>query len=240
MKKLVVSTLVGGLCLVGASSVEAAAVWGDFTIAGAEDVRVGGDYVDFGVVPDVWGTPIGDIDFITGTGTFDGIQGTEGTILDLIALPVDTDISVEDFIEIDDPQWSGLDFTLTRLDSGVGTIPPCAPPPASGDLCTPPGSPFSLLNTSPTSFSVSLRLSGYVTNELGEVSWFTGDFTSQKTDMSLEDALAAIEDENVGYVQSSWSADFAFTPQQVPEPASMLLMSLSLTGMAMAIRRRRR
>ncbi len=85
-------------------------------------------------------------------------------------------------------------------------------PENPGDVCTIPGSPLTLINTSSDSFAVTGRVLGFVTNAMGEVSDFTGDFTSQITTMSLEDALASLDDEN-DFVQSSWSGEFAFTPR---------------------------
>jgi len=261
MKRLLASLLVGGLCAAGATlPAEAAPITGAFTIAGAEDVRVGSNYADFGEVPGIWGTPRGDVIFATGTGTFAGIGPmlvsggpvfVTGSILDPVALPVGTNIQIGDFFQIEPPtaanprpflsEWADIDFTLTRIEPGVGTAPPCLPPANAGDLCTPPGSPFTLLNNSTNSFVVGLRVRGFATNAMGQRSTFTANFSSQNTQIPLEGALAAILDDEVGFYQSSWSADFAFQPEttSVPEPANLVMMGLALSGMAVALRRRK-
>ncbi len=112
--------------------VEAAPVTGKFTLTGKEDVRVGIDFINFGQFPDIFDTPIGDVVFLTGTETFAGIAGTDGTIKDLVALPVDTPIVVNNFIVMF--ARPTLDFTLTELVAGVGT-PDRAPCPRTRGTC---------------------------------------------------------------------------------------------------------
>ncbi|BCS32014.1 hypothetical protein TBR22_A12180 [Luteitalea sp. TBR-22] len=236
MKHVLAAAVLGALISSGVA--QAAPLQGQFRIDGSDyDVRVGLDYIDFGPF-----LPITTGRFEVTTATLDFAGLDEGTIKDLIALGVGS-VMLDDFVEFDGKEaWN---FTLTDIYPGVGTPAGCNNTP--GSLCTPllpptfEPSPFTLLNLNPNGSSVSLSVGGYVTNELGEVSLWSGKFTSQLDQLSSGQALGRILDDEFGYVQSSWSAEFTVTPDDtpVPEPASMILTGLAMSAMAVVLRRRR-
>ena len=244
MKRLLAAAVV---CAVvsGAGAASAAPLEGKFKIDGVGDVRVGADYMDFFPFSpvttgryDVSSATL--LDGITPGGSFLFTVGTQGTILDLNGVPVNAPVNVQNFVEFDvAPQWN---FTVTKLLPGGASSAECGAVPATGQECTPPGSPFTLFNLTPSRSIVALSVEGFVNNGMGEISDFSGTFTSQLTNLSFQAALAQILDDEIGFVQSSWSAEFAVegrdTPP-VPEPASLVLMSLAFAGMGFAVRRRR-
>lgn len=252
MRKLISSVVCAGLLSVAATG-NAAPVTGSFTFVGSEDVQVGFGSVNFGEFPEIFNTPIGDIEYLTGVGTFVGIGGSMGEIRDIVGIPVNTPTVLANFLKVtftsDAPgapvsPFASLNFTMTQLAGGVFSSAQCFAPPAPGQTCTPVvpgGSPFNLVNDSASSFGVTMRVLGFVTNAAGERSRFTGNFSSQRTDIPYQAALGAIADDEIGFFRSSYSADFAFTPEQrqVPEPANMALMGLVLSGAAFALRRRK-
>jgi hypothetical protein len=231
MRHVVATAVLGAL--IGGGVAQAAPLQGQFRIDGsAFDVRVGIDYIDYGPFLPV---TTGEFEVTTASLDFAGLD--EGTIKDLIGLGIG-DVMLDNFVEFDGKEpW---DFTLTTIYPGVGTPLGCGNTP--GTLCTPPGSPFTLLNLAPTGSSVSLSVGGIVTNEFGEISTWTGKFTSQLDQLSSGQAFAQILDDEFGFVQSSWSAEFTVIPEDtppVPEPASMILTGLAMSAMAVVLRRRR-
>ncbi len=231
-----VSVAFGIAALVATAGVASAApLSGTFNLAGQAPVRVGPDYIDWGETGPVFGTPTGDIVFTSANGSFSGLTLTTGTLLDLTNPPalVGVPINIANFLTADtQPTW---DFTLTFIEPGDGTPAGCTAAP--GAVCTPPGSPFTIVNTAGNA-SVTLNMRGTVTDLVGPVSTWSAIYTTQFTGQSAASLLATIAGPQ-GYVQSSYSAEVTSTPpQSVPEPLSGFLLGTGLLVASTVLRRR--
>jgi hypothetical protein len=162
--------------------------------------------------------------FAPETGIFGPLMGSTGSIMDLnnTTEPVGSTVNVPDFMTF--AGAPNLELTLTELPAGTFSSATCGGTAASGQTCTPPGTPYDLTNQTATSSTASFTVDGYLTdtNNPGVQTAFTGIFTTQFEDMSFQQVVAAIEGGQT--VDASYSATFTAVSTATPEPASMLTM----------------
>ncbi|MFL6416697.1 MAG: PEP-CTERM sorting domain-containing protein [Bryobacteraceae bacterium] len=209
-----------------AGSARAAAVTGQANIAGNVNVSVSS--INFN--PAFTNTP-GALE----TGSFAGLTG--GTIMSLTGGPATGTVNVPSFISFNLGVATPVTFDLNYIAPGVGTLAACSSS-TPGALCTPNGSPFTLLQLTSSTVVASLQLNGvaYTGSSSTGTSATTGVFSTQTviggTLPSIIQSLANGQSIN----GITYSASFVASP--VPEPASMLLMGLGLAGAGLIARRK--
>src|SRR5436305_6770516 len=224
-RRLLVASLIVPISFM-ATSARAAAVSGEANIAG--NVNVSNSSILFN--PVFTNTP-GAME----TGSFAGLTG--GSIMSLTGGQATGATYVAGFISFNQGVAAPITFDLTYIAPGVGTAAACSSG-ALGSVCTPNGSPFTLVQLTSDTVVASLQLNGNAyTGSSASGSSFTRGVFSTQTVIGGSIPLILGQLNNGGTLTGiTYSASFASSP--VPEPASMLLMGLGLTGAGLIARRK--
>jgi hypothetical protein len=203
---------------ISASAFGTAILSGEDNISGTVTVDSSGIFFFVGATPEIYvpGSP--------DTGAYVG--NTSGTIADLPGPPTLAP-DIIDFTTFVGPVPGPIMFDLLTFAPGFGTAPGCLSS-AVGSECTPPGSPITLTQATPTTVDISLNGTGFAytgTSGLGETPTTVG-FTTQFLNTNIPALLTAVETD--GGVTDSYSATFISTATTVPEPATQLLMGAGL------------
>lgn len=269
ISRLLLAPLIATCILFTVPAALQAAPVGTFTTAAQGNVRVGETFIDWGLLNpggsplfdvdsqaeadacanDTAGCPItegtatyGNVFIDTADGDFAPYQASSLTApfhmirdLENSFAPVNANISVEDFLII---QGSPFDFTLTRIMPGAGSAADCVSN-APGDVCTPPGSPFTITNFQDGGSQVGFEVRGLVTDGTPGTSDFRATFTVTFDNQNAGELLQQIA--TSGWVQSSHSGDWTVTAGEVPipEPSTLYLLGGGVL-LVMASRFRRR
>jgi hypothetical protein len=132
-----------------------------------------------------------------------------------------------------------LQFDLNFIQPGVFTSTDCGMSPAPGQTCTLPGTAFDFVNTSATSSTVSINLSGFVrdTANPSELSTFTGLYQTTFSNLNFQQVIAQLE--STGGITSTYSGTFNATVAAIPEPVTMMTFGTGVALIARRLRRRR-
>jgi len=172
--------------------------------------------------------------------TLDGIfspiaPGTAGTVQ---TITVGTGVyNVADFITI-----GGYTFSLNFVAPGSFSPANCLTTPAvAGQTCSPPNTPFNLVNNDNghggVSSSAAFSVSGFVTDPSDNTYAYNGIFTSQFTNTSYQQLIAQIDGGST--IPVSYSLTIEATSLATPEPATFALMGAGLLALGGVIRVRR-
>ena len=170
------------------------------------------------------------------TGSFAGVTG--GTIQSLSGGPNTGNVSVPAFaVFTGGTGFAPITFDLTYIAPGVGTLAGCSST-TPGALCTPSGSPFTLIQLTSNTVIASLQFNGnaYTDSAATGTSPTTSIFTTQTAlNGTIPQVLAQLSSPG-GITGITYSA--SFTASTVPEPASLLLMGMGLVGAGLIARRK--
>jgi hypothetical protein len=176
------------------------------------------------------------------TGGYSGLTG--GTIQDLTGPATTGAFSVSHFITFNLP-GGPVFFDLQNIAAGLGTLAACGSN-TIGNVCTPAGSPFTLIQVAANQVEIDLSVSGvaYLDVVTTGSDPTSGLLTTQNLlPGTITDILAAVS--SPGGITNSYSATFSSlapgTTLGTPEPGTlgMIFTGLGLLGIRLFRRNRR-
>ena len=160
------------------------------------------------------------------SGTFAGLAGTTGSILDLnrATSPVGVPLAINNFLTL--AALPAVSTQLTMLEPGVFGSGSIGLPPAAGQTATPIGSHYNLTNLSSNSSTLSFVVDVNMSDGVGGPLPYRGVFTAQFADLSFQSMLATLN--AGGFVDAAYSAHFTI----IPEPACGVIVCCAGLGLA--------
>jgi len=190
----------------------------------------------------------GNIALSGGTGSFSSINAGYGSLstifsLDAISEPLDTPLNVPNWVVLNPSVGSpNIAINLTQVLGGafLGNPSNCpAGAAAAGQICSPVGSAFELVNSSATTSSATFTVDITATDGVAaDMATGTAVFSAQ-FGVPYQTVLAALAtNSGTGNYSSTYSATFTLTPSATPEPMTLLLTGVGLLGVGILGRRR--
>lgn len=219
------------VCLASPTVGQAALLLGTLNFSsGSDNVTIATDMINFG-------TPSGTFTVTPSSGGFSALNGTTGLITNIDNPPyvVNVVTATPDFVTFD--VAPNISITLLELFGGTNSSVQCgATPPAPGQSCTPPNSPYNLGNVQGGGSTASFVVLGNEVDSLTHTSVsIVGTFTAQ-FGIPFQTLLADVTAPN-GSISTSYSATFT---TQAPEPGTAATLALGAFGLAGLISFQRR
>jgi len=189
----------------------------------------------------------GNISLSGGTGSFSSINAAYGSASTILSLnsgsePLNTPVNVPNFVVLNPTVGApNIAISLTQVLGGSFLGNPLNCPmgaAAAGQICSPAGSAFELVNSSATTSSATFTLDitasdGIAADNAAGTAVFTAQFG-----VPYQTVLAALTGGPGGNYSSSYSATFTLEPTATPEPITFLLTGVGLLGVGILGRRR--
>jgi hypothetical protein len=227
----VTAGLIGGLLSISTASATTITA-GQVNFAGTVTVNTGGVFFANGVGVSHLIDPGGP-----DTGGFTGLTG--GTIQDLVGAPTTGSVNLSHFLTFNVPGGSVF-FDLQNIAPGLGNNAACGSNTV-GNVCTPTGSPFTLIQRAANQVEIDLSLGGVAYTGIVTTgsNATTGLLTTQNLiPGTLTGVLAAVTSPNG--ITNSYSATFSAAPSGVPEPGTLGMIFTGLGLLATSLFRRNR